>query len=169
MSIEIHSDGFVVRKRILMWVVVSLLTTALVLNTYYWLAIHDDQSEYAPSFVILMFLSLPYWFMHWALKGPRELFKASRNGVEYYSKDMQLNIVPWRDVSYISAVESSGSGEFEKILKIVFASTQPQPYHGIIDNKNSSILYFHMEGRNDVEKIAFSAMELRNVYVQNTR
>jgi len=163
MSIEIQSDGFVVRKRILIWVVVSVVTTALILNCYYWLAINDDQNEQGPAYVVLLFLVLPYWFMHWAFKGPRELFKVSKNGIEYHSKNMQLNIVPWVEVSYINAVVTTGSeGQFEQILKVVFTSPKPRPYHGVIDSEKPLIVYFHMEGRNDVEKIAFSAMELRN-------
>jgi hypothetical protein len=148
-----------------MWVIVSVVTTIGILNSYYWLALYDDLNEHKPTFIILLFLGLPYWFMYWALKGPRELFKASGYGVEYHSEDMTLHIVPWQDIVEIGAVyDSDGSQN----LKILFTSPRPRPYHGIVDELNASKLYFHMEGRTDVRKIALSGMELRNAYLAKT-
>lgn len=165
MSIEISSDGFVVRKRILMWVIISVAATIFILNCYYWLALYDDTNKHRPTFFILLFLLLPYWIMRWAFKGPRELFRASKNGVEYHSEDMVLHVVPWRDIVEINSVPDGDGGE---VLKVLFTSPRPRPYHGMVDRLNPSMLYFHMEGRSDVRKIALSGMELRDVYLGQT-
>jgi len=165
MSIDISSDGFVVRKRILIWVIFSIVATVFILSMYYWHAFHDDRNEDAPTFIILLFLAIPYMMMHWAFKGPKELFRASINGIEYYLQDMTLHVVPWEDIVEINAVPDEDGHDN---LKTLFTSPRPRPYHGYVDTLNPSKVYFFMEGRRDVDKIALSGMELRNLYLEKT-
>ena len=165
MSVEISSDGFVVRKRTLVWAILSIVVTVLILNMYYWLALYDDTNEHKPTFIILIFLAMPYMMMRWAFKGPRELFRASKNGIEYFMDDMNLHIVPWDDVVEIN---TSPDSDGDENLTVLFMSPRPRPYYGIVDTLNPSKLHFFMEGRGDVRKIAFSGMELRNAYLGKT-